>query len=200
MRRSTHRAHLQIVLALVATACGGEELSLDGLADGLAEAFCERIYTCCSTAQRAGAQDAIGTDRSSCDALTRTSYQEELGELRTAISAGKVTFDGERASACVSATRGQACASFDRNEPIAECDEVLRGTTAAGGSCRQSWECASSFCRPGTPPGPGTCVVQKPNGAPCQSGDECVSFNCDAGTDTCTTFQPPPGIGVCSAL
>src|SRR4029078_11169744 len=104
---------------------------------------------------------AVCTQSVSCGvapsvASCQTSYQEDLLTVTTrdAVRAGTIRYDPAKASSCLRYMDRAYAATPCSITAIAavdttgadDCDEVLQGTVADGGSCLVSLECVSGNC------------------------------------------------------
>jgi hypothetical protein len=123
--------------------------------------------------------------------------------VAAAVSAGRVTYDPTKASACLAATTALGCDAGASTSAmgLTDCKAALAGTVAANGTCYNSVDCAgTNFCSGlGATGGSctGTCKPLVAAGATCAAGDQCVSgYVCgsaggDAGTSlACVTSTP----------
>jgi len=149
-----------------------------------------------------------------CAELMPLVYESIGATLQASLDAGKMGFDAEQAQRCIDLRAAKAC-----DEAESACDAVFIGHVPVGEACSSSEECAdNAYCNdeemcPGTcvatlSPGAaceyadfdecgdgrtcseeGVCIVQKANGEPCVSSDECQSWRCDEGGH-CAEFPP----------
>jgi hypothetical protein len=154
---------------------------------------------------------SLATAEAACFGGTASQWQAELAATAgqsgescaaagAAATAGRITYDSSRASACLSATTATNCAALQVSAlegtalgtPSA-CDTVLAGTAATGDPCLGDADCAgASYCQVTNDGCTGTCASQNADGVSCDADNRCVSGNCGA---------PPPGpVNVCATL
>lgn len=175
---------------LAAAGCGGglgasDPNTYDGFRERFMAAVCTQSVSCAVAPDVATCESSYGNDP-----LTITT--------RAAVASGKIRFDAAKASNCLrymdrayaeTPCSITAFATADK-AGMDDCDTVLTGTVADGGSCFVSFECVSGTCQPADPlcyAGaqccPGTCV---PMAAPTPLGGDCSVAspgpNCVKGT------------------
>ncbi|MFZ4735020.1 MAG: hypothetical protein ACOYM9_03700 [Bradymonadia bacterium] len=131
------------------TACdsgdgGGGASGIAGFAQQYAEVVCTGLVRCCASAGKP-------VEKSTCTQL----YDYQRAEYERGASSGQYEFDSVAADTCLEKVR--AVTDQCTAAPPVECDQVLKGTTAAGGRCEDDAECAA------TPGGTAECAF---------SGDE----------------------------
>ncbi len=125
-----------------------------------ASIFIERLITlqcgaafACQAQYPSDAHDSFavvwGADLDDCLATDRD--YTARGEIESAVTAGTITFDAERAAACLAAPGiPTTCSALfaDTYDWADSCYAALRGHVADGGACTSDWECArGSTCR-----------------------------------------------------
>ncbi len=150
---------------------GSSPIPLDDIARVVSEAFCGDIAPCCQTA-------GFPYDRAQCEALIRSTYDQQLVPLARA---GKLGYDPAAAGTCVSRAR-EALAKCAVPE-VPECEAMFAGTVPHGGACSDSAECATApkgdaYCDESD--GAGTCV-STPRG---KAGDACGATCTESGNTT----------------
>lgn len=181
------------VLALSAFvgACGGSSesesagsgsgpVTLEQLPAEVAKVQCGLLARCYG----ALATTVLGTD---CEARLQRSYEDgAYTELKTAVAAGKATYNPELVSGCLKAIETAACEDLlDRMRP--ECEAAGAGTIADGSACDSDAECAgvASFCKVDAAC-PGTCTPLLGAGESCKSDGECANgLECSEQTRRC---------------
>ena len=95
--------------------------------------------------------------------------------MTKAIAAGRLTYDADRARACVDGMLNTPCLDGDfSNEVLAACYAALHGTAQKGAACSFTYECAVGLCQlsdEGTCPG--TCPTTE---LVAGLGDSCSNF------------------------
>jgi hypothetical protein len=150
-------ALLVIVACAALTGCGSGGISIDELPSELERRACARAVAC------GGAES-----QTACESTAFVAESSDVQTVVAAVKRGTVKYDGDSARVCLDAITTD-CA--DLVEPDA-CDDVFRGTVAAGGVCVTSTECAG--------------------GGRCLKSDSCT-VSCCAGT--CEAVGAPIAIG-----
>jgi len=112
---------------------------------------CSEAFTCMAsfptTSGDTFAQD-FGASVSDC--VTMESSFNPPAMVESEIAAGKITFDGAAAAACVAGITYSTCAAYwtDGGDYPAACDTAMVGTVADGGACVVDFDCSNlmSFC------------------------------------------------------
>ena len=131
-------------LVVGVSACSGESdagppLTVDEYITAAGDALCNRFVRC-------GELASMEVCRTG--GIFPLVSLAEIDSLRAAFAAGRATFDGEKARACVDALVASACdqeTSGTRTSPLA-CLQVARGTAHGGEPCAVDAECVSQFC------------------------------------------------------
>lgn len=132
-----HRLPLRFALPLSLTAalvaCGNDSVSLGDLAGAYEDAYCARLVRCGRYISVDACKDAL---------------QLSIDEITASVEAGRTSYDGEQAAACLDALRGASCDSTDADNraDVPACDNTFHGTVADGGVCFDSDECLSDSC------------------------------------------------------
>jgi hypothetical protein len=95
-----------------------------------------------------------------------------LGDLRRAIAAGRIAYDGGSAGQCISQLSAEGCDSL---RVPAACWQALRGTVPEAGACYEDVDCASGRCTGLGQACPGNCGP-----ALGQAGEPCSNNGCDS--------------------
>ncbi len=142
-----------LVVLVALTACGDNAagVTLDDYGDARRNAECERLTRCGLF--------------SSVDACERFVLPAIDHDMRAALDANKLAYDGTAAKACLAAIAQQSCdaTSEDARTPPAACTRVFTGRIDDGDPCAFDLECASGACE-----------------APACPIDECCSGYCRA--------------------
>ena len=160
-----------IVAALCLGACGagdGDSIPIDELAGRAMDAVCALEIRCGAAPDRAACEESV--------------YQRL--QLEADVKAGKVIYDGRAAAACLNAYGTLGCSASDaalfNASHQQSCDDVVKGTVAAGGSCLTDDECLSEACDKSTCNSAleccaGTCTARIPAGGDCSAvGARCA--------------------------
>lgn len=141
---------------------------------------------------------------------------EKRALREAAVADGRLTFDADKARACIDALEPLArdcwgpAANLEAWDPVLEgvCDEVLRGTVPQDRPCFSDEECASGSCTVTAQTCPGKCVAPVAVGgacertAMCETGLSCVSRKCvspGSQGETCSAAQPCDSDFYCEA-
>ena len=153
------RLSLSLVLALAGgalTGCGSNSISVDEFPAELERRACTRAVAC------GGAEN-----QTTCESTVFVAESSGALTVVAAAKRGTVKYDGESARVCLDAFTTD-CA--DLVEPAA-CDNIFRGTVAAGGVCVTAAECVDR----GRCLVPGTCTD-----ACCVGACGCSACSCEA--------------------
>jgi hypothetical protein len=140
---------LPIAFAATLVACGGGGgLTVDELFDSQAATLCAKAFECRDSWPGTDAEFEmeVGTDQADCEANLTANVQETIDS----VEAGRLNFDEDAASECLSVLNGDVDAASCEDlwagnlpdEP-AVCDEIFSGAVEDGGECEFSEECAS---------------------------------------------------------
>jgi hypothetical protein len=171
-------ASVALLPILVLSACGGdsefnsdredESISLDDLPAEFAGAYCDLIARC------APIYSDILFSLEDCDVLLEErARQGGWNELEQAVDDGRVTYDGKSAEHCMDAIATVECTDVNVR-PVEACEDMLKGSVAAGGECDIDEECAEGICDTNMMC-PGECAPLRPAGEECQEDGECAS-------------------------
>lgn len=157
---------------------GGVEI--DDAPAEVAVDLCDKIYECC-TAQEIMGISGIGTSKGQCQLAVALFVQLQVSNVKPAIAAGRVVYDGTALDRCLTDYGDQSCDMLRGIESF-ECEGLIVPQQALGEPCGVSAECIDSYCEGGgsaqTPNG--ECTALKANGADCAENAECQSKLCDA--------------------
>lgn len=95
-------------------------------------------------------------------------------EIEAAVDDGRVTYDGKAASDCLKDVAEVACADVNQR-PVDTCEDVLKGSVAAGGECDIDDECEAGHICDTNQMCPGQCAPLRPAGQPCREDGDCAS-------------------------
>jgi hypothetical protein len=165
--------HWALSLALV-SACGGRHdpgpaISSDQLADGVAEAFCSSIESCCRAA--GFPYDAMACRRTQASVLAPL-----VDGMRMASG---VRYDPHAAFQCIETVRTRAC-SFFPSLGGGPCDHMFDGLRKPGESCSRHDECMRA--REGI-----TLCELAQNGSICTVGPDALTARRGKSGDPCFT-------------
>lgn len=170
---TTSRVSLALSAVLALSGCG---LSQDD--------FCKQLIT------------AFAANSATCQGGSQAVYEKQFtqffvcDDLKKAVTAKRMTYDGAKAGDCITAVKNAACGS-NVGEPDA-CKAAMTGAVAVGGSCYGGgFDCASgSTCKFTNNACPGTCSALLQEGADCSAaGSDCDSgLTCSSTTKKCTAL------------
>jgi hypothetical protein len=112
---------------------------------------CGEAFTCmASFPTTSGDTFAQDFGASVADCVTMESSFNPPATVASEIAAGKITYDGSAAAACVAGITYSTCADYwnTGGDYPAACDTALVGTVADGGACVVDFDCSNlqSFC------------------------------------------------------
>lgn len=166
-------------------------LSIEEYLPRARELYCEALFNCPNTNTIYGllAMSRYGSVEG-CVEAQNSNLDLELSAVNAGIEAGRIRYDGERATECLEAITKWWCdeESGRRVEGIPECVDVLSGALELGQQCASAHECAEGWCDTQAPCSERTCVqIQESCG-----DDFCVTSSefCDRSSDTCRARRP----------
>jgi hypothetical protein len=145
---------------------GGASIALEDVGPLLADVQCDAFKECFGPLYELF---AAGED---CEARAAAAFEDEVVVIQTAIAAGKASYDGTKAQACLDGFKATSCTDLGVTEPES-CKLVVVGTVEEGGACTSSPECAGdAFCAHDNVC-PGTCKAKGGAGADCSADAHC---------------------------
>ncbi|HEV7559537.1 MAG TPA: hypothetical protein VGO00_28870 [Kofleriaceae bacterium] len=126
-------------------------ITVDMFLQQMSMSDCTEAFACMASFPTTGgdtfAQD-FGASVSDC--VTMENSYDPPATVASEIAAGKITFDGSAAAACVAGITYSTCADYwstGGDYPVA-CDTALVGTVADGGACVIDFDCSNfdSLC------------------------------------------------------
>jgi hypothetical protein len=107
---------LSLLIATASAACstdGGQPLPLEDLSDAVSTVFCDRVFDCYSPAERATVIDADGArDVATCTKIYSSALDEALAPIYRDVAAGRVRYDADAATACLSTVEAASCGAI----------------------------------------------------------------------------------------
>jgi hypothetical protein len=196
--RSTMKKAVSLVFlagwgVLGAAACGGDDdggsgpgpsggngPALETLPNLLAKTVCEQQAACL------GPLLDVYLRGQDCVKITQRTFEDgEFGTIASLVASGKLTYDAQKAQACLDGFAARTCTSPDNDAPDV-CAEVYAGTGKTGDACTVGAECALDFfCEAGSVC-PGSCAPKRKateacaEDEQCSSGLSCLSGKCGA--------------------
>jgi Dickkopf N-terminal cysteine-rich region len=230
MRNSTTLNALIFALGLVSVSgCGGGDN--DGTASTpipIAEidakfthSVCAKVFSCCDMAERTKFFEAfnpVPTTVEECENQFGVLVKFAFDSWRSSVSAGRASYDENKAGQCIATVDNTACSDFDSSGGEV-CEAMFAGTVAAGQACAGDFECVQgNYCQglgaPGSqgmcaalpganeacPDGQcadgtycksGTCAALEANGQGCEEPENCQSGYCDASASPAVCAEAP---------
>jgi hypothetical protein len=178
------RAAMMLLVTMSGLGCpssggsGGAAVPLDQLADELAQAFCHKAFTCCTTAERQ-TNTATSADEAACRTTVAPQLGADISANQSAIAAGTMVYHPEKARACLDVVAALSCPDWggdDRLTRFPECNQMWEGKVAPGGACTRNQECIGGACS--NISGPFACVGLPGLGEPCPTGNCQLGIAC----------------------
>lgn len=177
----------------------GASVPIEQLQAAIVPAACDAIFRCNTGNDLQETRALFGTVEN-CRAQATTLGSSDVDDLRRAVTAGTVRYDGAAARRCVDQF---ATACNFGSDLFDGCQGVFTGTVAVGGMCWRSEECAGdAYCSHESAPGsprtcPGRCTARVALGAQCSGGDSQCTRNGVTGQPNCDTGSTPGAMSVC---
>jgi hypothetical protein len=171
---------------------------LDAAPMTVGEIVCEKVFACCTAAERAGSQ-FLGSQQG-CAVSVGVLLGSLLSAPETSIQKGRVVYDATALAGCLRAYMMQTCDQARTSGGLTafrNC-KFVTPKVAVGGACQQHYECVNGWCSGVSGATEGTCVAKVASGQPCASGlpDECVTDYCSAAK----VCGPAPAAGLCTSF
>jgi hypothetical protein len=195
-----------LLVLLLSMSCGsdatpgtGMAVPLESVAGAWRKAVCEKIYTCCSAAERMS-NPVIGHDAESCQAALDGEITFFLGDLATSVREGRVVYHGDKMATCLADLQARSCddakVSPGELDVTQRCEGVFEPKVALGGACSEYWDCIGGWCAGDIGGLADRCTPKGAPGMVCDEGPECASGICDDGN---ACVSRPAGAGsVCN--
>jgi len=171
---------------------GQTSIPLAMFPSAFANGFCDKVYACCTAAERMG-NFLVGTDVASCKTGVAGLLNLIIPNLQQSIAAGRTAYHGDKLAVCLEKLRPLGCADARmdsiENSIVPECNQFLEPKVAVGGACTEDGECIKGYCD-------GTCAALKPDGQTCDDDLQCTSEICDPVTSKCVP-RPPGSAELC---
>ncbi len=172
------------------SASGSGPVASENLAHEAAVAQCS-LYSRCNPDMYFSSLSDGSTSPDRCVSyLENVIADQSVAPLKTAMAAGKTTYDGASERACLDALSQVACDYSNAQSLLAPCAKSWNGTVPIGGSCNSSYECAggasTTVCSSSTATCPGVCTAQADVGGSCSTSQDCLSnLECDMTNNVC---------------
>jgi hypothetical protein len=147
-------------------------VSLAMMTTELGKVFCEKIFKCCTAAQR---NPQFGTDVNTCQVFLSAALDSKFAGVRDGVANGRIGYDADKMGVCVAKVSRASCDLLNMPDPP-ECKEALVPKVPVGGGCGDSQDCIGGWCTQAT----GTCRALKADSQDCALDDECESDSCNA--------------------
>src|SRR5262245_48463220 len=168
---------------------GGGDVTVSTYVQRSIDLVCEKSFECCDSTEimaRFGFFNV--TTEAQCKSTLGAFANIGVNDLNASISAGRIKFDGDAASACLALFEGLSCAEFSSTDSeqmavAAGCTNPIQGQVANGGACSDDDECVSENCVGASddPPTDGMCEALPDAGAECDS-DCAPGYYCQFGS------------------
>lgn len=188
----THSLFLRritLVTSLAVAACsssGGssnEAVTIERFPVEMGAAFCNRIYTCCTEAERMKSL-FVGNTEAECRSSLAFFLQLFGPGLQDSVAKGRIAYHPDRASACLATLKATSCEQLRKTsvgfDTTAECRAALEPRVAIGGQCGGSADCVKGWCEGAVNGNLGKCMALKADGQACEDDDECTNGGCNA--------------------
>jgi hypothetical protein len=135
--------------------------------------LCKLIFRC----DAAAVDRLVYRDEAECKAWIEREGTFDVADLKKAVTAGALRYDGKAAAECLSALDSCSALGLSEHEQPEACQRSFVGTVAIGGACHASEECTGeAYCQEsGAGPShcPGACAPTLALGAECRSTAQC---------------------------
>jgi hypothetical protein len=187
------RLALSILFAAAACASSGGG-PVGGTAPATVTAYCDEYWSAYATRWAACERG------SAAEAAAVYAPAVRCADSVQAVAAGRATYVGSRAGACLSFIGSASCdllaAFMEGKYPQADCAAAIAGKLAEGEQCYSHESCASGACLESPDACPSTCGTPTPFGSPCELGVPCAagsSCNILLATPACTPLARQDG-------
>jgi hypothetical protein len=185
---------IRALALLLLGACGdsGGDASLDSLPAAFGKTICQKIYSCCSVAERMD-NPLIGKDAQSCQGNVAGFLTLVIPQIKDSVAKGRAVYHPDKMSTCLAQLDAQSCEQARATQAGADlaavCEGAFEPKVAAGGECSDDGDCIAGWCDGANDPKLGKCAAQKADGASCVDDAECTKRACNGGT----CGAPPTG-------
>jgi hypothetical protein len=196
----TMRTTAGAVFVCLALSCGSgdpsppTDIAVEQVAALWRKAVCDKIYSCCSPAERMG-NLAIGTDAQSCQPALERDVTYFVGDLPASVKGGRVIYHPDRMTKCLADLQARPCDQMKSPagglDVTQSCGDVFEATVEPGGACLEYWDCKGGWCAGDLGFLQDTCQARAPAGHECDEGTECASWICQEAK----CVNPPAGSG-----
>jgi hypothetical protein len=106
---------LSTLVAMMAAACtaDGQPVPLEDLSEAVSTVYCDRIFECYDAAERADLLEADAQpDEAQCAQVYTVELDEVLEPSYREVAAGRMRYDGDAATSCLSDIAGASCGAI----------------------------------------------------------------------------------------
>ena len=156
------------------------------------KARCDKIYECCSPAERMS-NPGLGTNAQDCQPALERESSTFLGDLPTSVAAGRVAYHADKMTTCLAELKARSCDLVKMppgEKDVTEmCEGVFEPKVPVGGACLEYWDCIGGWCAGDIGGLMDRCTAKSDDGMVCDEGPECKSGMCDE-HNTCVPRAP----------
>jgi hypothetical protein len=171
---------IRALAVLLLGACSDDD-SIDSLPGAVGQTICQKIFTCCSAAERM-ANPLIGKDVQSCQSTVGGLLTLVLPSIKESIAKGRTVYHGDKLTSCLAQLDAQSCEQARSGEAGADvfaiCEGAFEPKVAVGGGCSDDADCIAGWCDGAQDTTLGKCAARKADGASCFEDAECTSGGC----------------------
>jgi hypothetical protein len=196
-----------ISLVAAVFSCGGDDKPAAGppvpielMATQMRQLICEKMFSCCSTADLKDNPD-VGNNVASCVAGLDREATFMLADVVASVEQGRLVYRGDKMAECIARFKSMSCAEAKMpagdKDVTALCKPAFEPRVPVGGACTDYWDCAGGWCAGDLGDLQDHCAPIKLEGEECDEGAECASGMCDDEERVCA--KRPAGSGnVCA--
>jgi hypothetical protein len=184
------QAQATLVFPLLIASCGGSPdatnangpVPVENVAAVWRKALCDKIYECCSPAERMN-NPGVGTSVQDCQGALEREASTFFGDLPTSVAAGRVAYHPDLMSKCLADLKARSCDLIKMppggRDVTDMCEGVFEPKVPVGGACLEYWDCIGGWCAGDLGGLQDVCTAKSDDGAVCDEGPECKSGLCD---------------------
>ena len=193
---------------LLLASCGGgaqspatdQPIPFTQMPGALRRAICDKIFSCCSPAERRQNPD-LGPDAQSCQGALDGEAIFFLNDVQASVAEGRLVYHADRMAKCIADLNARSCDQVKMppgDQPLTDlCAGVFEAKVPVGGGCSGYWDCIGGWCEGDDGYLKDRCAPRKPIGGDCDEGPECESGVC---SDDRVCVARPPGSGNLCAI
>ncbi|HEV8712659.1 MAG TPA: hypothetical protein VGX03_07525 [Candidatus Binatia bacterium] len=149
-----------------------------------------------------GVKCQVYNNQADCESVFKPQLDLSLTQTNASITAGRVAYHGDKATACLDAIKAKLTCKFtdSLNSAAADpCNAAFEPKVDAGGQCYKDGECKSLACQLPSGCNPGTCCLGHCAAALAKLGESCTSLPCAKGAycsaaELCAPLVPAGGV------